>query len=139
VERSILVERKMRAHLIVIGPVTCQLIAKVPFPQHHDMVEALAPDRSDQPFNMSVSPRRTWHSRRIDPISRLNMTVLPRRAWRDRPVANAHSSQSARDRCTIGGVTIFGNLSGDPIGGRMSGDIGPDELSPTQMQDDQSI
>jgi hypothetical protein len=27
------------------------------FPQHHDMVEALASDRADQPFNMTVLPR----------------------------------------------------------------------------------
>jgi DNA-binding NarL/FixJ family response regulator len=52
-------------------------MAEVPFPQHHDMVEALASDRANQPFNM---------------------TVLPRRAWRDRPVANAHGSQPPGDR-----------------------------------------
>ena len=27
------------------------------FPQHHDMVEALASDRADQPFDMPVLPR----------------------------------------------------------------------------------
>jgi hypothetical protein len=46
-------------------------MAKVTFAEHHDMVEALAADRSNQPFNM---------------------TVLPRRPWCDRPVANAHCS-----------------------------------------------
>ena len=54
-------------------------------PQRHDMVQALASDRSDQPFNM---------------------TVLPRRTWRDRPISDAHGSQPACDRDTIGGVTI---------------------------------
>jgi hypothetical protein len=39
--------------------------------QHHDVVETLASDRSDQPFDM---------------------TVLPRRPRRDRPVANTHGS-----------------------------------------------
>ena len=97
------------------------------FSQRHDMIEALAPDRSDQPFNM---------------------TVLPRRAWRDRPIPDAHGSQPACDRDTIGGVTIadevawrlvpwegFGDLSGDPFGGRMCGHIDPDEPSPLQTQD----
>jgi hypothetical protein len=32
-------------------------MAEVPFPQHHDMVEALASHRADQPFNMTVLPR----------------------------------------------------------------------------------
>jgi hypothetical protein len=31
-------------------------MAEVPFPEHHDMVEALASDRVDQPFNMTVLP-----------------------------------------------------------------------------------
>ena len=95
------------------------------------MVEALAADRSDQPFNM---------------------TVLPRRAGRDWSVANTHGPQSARDRHTIGGVTVsdkiawrltprecFGNLLGDPLGGRICRHIGPDEPSPLQSQDDQRV
>jgi hypothetical protein len=133
-ERSILVQRKMRARGIVVGRVICQLMAKVPFAHHHDMVKALASDRSDQPFNM---------------------TVLPRRAWRDRPVSNAHGAQSACDRDTIGGVTVstvsdevawrlaprecFGDLSDDPLGGRTRRHIGPDEPSPLQSQDDQPV
>jgi hypothetical protein len=48
----------MRARGIVVGQVIGQQSAKVPFRQHHDMIEALAPDRSDQPFNMTVLPRR---------------------------------------------------------------------------------
>jgi hypothetical protein len=55
-ERRILVERKVRAHLIVVGGVIRQQMAEVPFAQHHDMVEALASDRADQPFNMTVLP-----------------------------------------------------------------------------------
>ena len=56
-ERSILVERKVRAHPIVVGGVVRQQMAEVPFPQHHDMVEALASDRADQPFDMPILPR----------------------------------------------------------------------------------
>ena len=55
-ERSVLVERKVRAHPIVVGGVIRQQMAEVPFPLHHDMVEALASDRADQPFNMTVLP-----------------------------------------------------------------------------------
>ena len=71
VERTILVKRKVRTRSIVAGAIFCQQMAKVTFAEHHDMVEALAADRSNQPFNM---------------------TVLPRRPWCDRPVANAHCS-----------------------------------------------
>ena len=80
------------------------------------------------------------------------MTVLPRRAWRDRPISNTHNSQPARDRHTIGGVAVtdkvawcliprerFSNLPGDPLGGWIRGHIGPDEPSPFQTQDDQSV
>jgi hypothetical protein len=56
-ERSILVERKMRAYSIIVGQVIGQQMANVHFPRRHDMVEALASDRSDQPFNMTVLPR----------------------------------------------------------------------------------
>src|SRR5271166_2362077 len=101
------------------------------FPQHHDMVEAFASDRSNQS---------------------LNMTVLPRRAGLDRPISNTHGSQSACDRDTAGGVTVsdevawpliprerFGDLSGDPIGGWICSHIGPGEPSPLQSQDDQPV
>jgi hypothetical protein len=56
-ERDILVKRKVRAHPIVVGGLIRQQMTEVPFPQHHDMVKALASDRADQPFNMTVLPR----------------------------------------------------------------------------------
>ena len=130
-ERGILVERKVRAHPIVVAGVIRQQMAEMPFPQHHDMVEALASDRADQPFNM---------------------TVLPWRAWRDRPVANAHGSQPPGDRGAIRSVAVtdevarclspwecFGDLSGDPLGGWICRHIGPDAPWPLQTQDDQPV
>ena len=57
VERRILVQRKMRADTIVVGQVSGQQLAEMPLAKHHDMVEALASDRSDQPFNMTILPR----------------------------------------------------------------------------------
>jgi hypothetical protein len=107
----------MPADTIVVGQVIGQEIAKMPLSQHHDTIEALAQDRSDQPFNM---------------------TVLPRRAWRDRPISNTHDSQPERDRHTIGGIEVtdaiarclipwerFGDLPADPFRGWMRGHIGP--------------
>jgi len=56
-ERRILVECKVCALPIVVGGVIIQQMTEVPFPQHHDMVEALASDRANQPFDMPVLPR----------------------------------------------------------------------------------
>ena len=61
-ERGILLERKVRAHTIVVGRVIRQQMAEMPFAQHHDVVEALAADRADQPFDMTVLPRRAWRA-----------------------------------------------------------------------------
>src|SRR5215468_7087548 len=130
-ERSILVERKVRAHPVVVGRVIRQQMTEVPFPQHHHMVETLASDRANQPFDMPV---------------------LPRCAWRDRPVANAHGLQPPGDRGAIRGVAVtdevarclipwegFGDLLGDPLGGWICCHIGPDEPSPLQTQDEQPV
>jgi len=56
-ERRILVECEVRAHPILVGGVIRQQMAEMPFPQHYDMVEALASDRANQPSNMTVLPR----------------------------------------------------------------------------------
>ena len=53
---SILVQCKMRARFVIVGAVFCQQMAQVTFAEHHDMVEALASDRSDQPFSMTILP-----------------------------------------------------------------------------------
>src|SRR5258706_9480827 len=75
------------------------------------MVDALASDRSDQPFGEAV---------------------LPRRAWGDGLVADAHGAQSVRDGSAIDAIPIadhvarrlsprecFGDLACDPVRGRM--------------------
>src|SRR5215471_9221371 len=83
-ERRILVERKVRAHAIVVGGVICQQMAEVSFPR---------------------SPNTTtWsrHSRRIEPISRSTWPFCQR----DRSVANAHGLQPPGDRGAIRGVAV---------------------------------
>ena len=42
VQWSVLAERNMRAHFVVVSAIICQQFAKVPFPEHHDMVEAFS-------------------------------------------------------------------------------------------------
>src|SRR5260221_12599211 len=53
--------------------------------QDNHMIDALAPDRSDQPFGKAI---------------------LPRRGWRGRLVPDAHGAQSACDDRTIDPIPV---------------------------------
>ena len=68
---SILRERNVSSRVIIIGHKFRKNLPKVLFVNHNQMISALAPDRSDQAFNMSV---------------------LPGRAERGRPISDAHRS-----------------------------------------------
>jgi hypothetical protein len=130
-QRSILVQRKMRARSVVVGGVVRKQPTKVPLTQYHDMVEALASDRSDEAFYLAVLP---WSSRG------------------DGPVSNAHRSQSSCDDSATGAITVtdqegrcllprkrFGDLPGHPRGGRVRCYVGPDEPAPLQGENYQRI
>src|SRR5213595_1557227 len=95
------------------------------------MVDALASDRSDQPFGKAV---------------------LPRRAWGDGLVADAHGAQSVRDGSAVDLISIpnqiarsliprkcLCDLACDPVRGRMGCDVDPDEVSAGQPNDDERI
>src|SRR6266576_7146389 len=95
------------------------------------MVDALASDRSNQPFGEAVLPRRTWG---------------------DRLVTDAHGTQSVRDGSAIDAIPItnqvarrlsprecFGDLACDPVRGRMGCDVDPDEVSARQPHDDEGV
>src|SRR5258707_11076081 len=66
----------MRSNAIVIGRIVFQNPAQMFLAQDNDVVQTLAPDRSDQPFGKAI---------------------LPRRSWCDRLVPNPHGAQSACD------------------------------------------
>ena len=68
IDRSVLVERPMSPQLIIISGILRQYPAQVRFAPNNRMVDALASDRTDQPFG----------------------AVLPRRARGDRLVTDAH-------------------------------------------------
>ncbi len=74
-EGGILVKRKVRAHPIVVGGVIRQQMAEVPFPQQHDMVEALASDRADQPLKHDRSATVTLPAALVlsGPLSRADI------------------------------------------------------------------
>ena len=99
--------------------------------QHDEMVHALTPDRSDQPFGKSI---------------------LPRRGWCSRLVPDAHGAQSARDNGTVNPITIANEvlrgivprkclryLTRNPFCGRICRDVDPDEVSAVEPNDDEGI
>jgi len=54
--RRILVQRQVGASLIVILLIRFEHVAKMAFAKDDDMVQAVPPDRADQPFRISVLP-----------------------------------------------------------------------------------
>src|SRR5947208_499680 len=62
IDRSVLVERPMSPQLIIISGIISGILrqypAQVRFAQNNHMVDALASDRTDQPFGEAVLPRR---------------------------------------------------------------------------------
>src|ERR1700682_152760 len=97
------------------------------FIQNDDMIDALASDRSDQPFGK---------------------TILPRRGWCGRPVPDAHGAQSARDDAAIDPVAIADEVARSLILGKCLRErathsavgfavtFDPDEVSAVQPDDD---
>src|SRR6478672_10183960 len=70
---------------VVILLVRAQHIPQMPLAEHDHMIEALASDRADQSFSV---------------------TVLPRRSWCCRSVANAHRANAARKCLAVDAVAI---------------------------------
>jgi hypothetical protein len=84
--RCILVQRKVRASIIVIFSVRSQQVAKMPLAEHNDMVKAIPSDRTDEPLRVSV---------------------LPWRSWCDRPVPNAHRANATDKDIAIDTIPIL--------------------------------
>src|SRR6266567_6272083 len=111
----------MRSDLVVIAGISSQDPAQMRLARDDNVVEALAPNRSDQPFGK---------------------TVLPRRRWCNGLVPNAHSVQSACNDGAIDAIPIANEvarrfnpreclryLARDPFGCRICCDVDPDQGS----------
>ena len=59
-DRSVLAQRQMSASLIIVGHIRSQDSPQVVFPEDDHVVEALPPDRADEPLNVSILPGRPW-------------------------------------------------------------------------------
>src|SRR5262249_39926503 len=67
--RCIFVQRPVGSDVVVIGNIGSQDPAQMGFASDDEMIETLAPDRSDQPFSEAILPRRS----RCDGLSRIPM------------------------------------------------------------------
>src|ERR1700675_3289050 len=119
--RRILVQGSMCSDAIVIVGVGFQDPTQMHLAQDNDVVHALTPDRSDQPFGKAN---------------------LPRRGWRGRLVPDAHGAQSACDDAAVDPIPIadevarsliprkcFRYLTCNPFCRRICCDVDPDEVS----------
>jgi hypothetical protein len=108
--------------VVVVG-IRGQDPAQVRCAQDHDVVQALSPDRTDQPFDMTILPRR------------------PRRSW---SIPNSHGRKTSHYSMAIRGVSVpnevlgrlipgegLGDLSGDPRRDRIGSDVDPLSLPKT--------
>ena len=56
-DRRIVLQRPMRSNAVVIGRIVFQNSAQMCLAQNDDVIQTLAPDRSDQPFGKAILPR----------------------------------------------------------------------------------
>src|SRR6202011_3102848 len=121
----------MCLNVVVIASIGSQDSAQMRLAQDNDVVQPLAPDRSDQPFGKAI---------------------LPRRGWCGRPVPDAHGAQSACDDAAIDPVAIADEgvrsliprkclryLTCNPFRRRICCDVDPDEVSAAESDDDEGI
>src|ERR1035437_7533245 len=101
----------MRPDFVVIRSVSLQDIAQVRFAEHDEVVECFAANRTDQPLNVPVLPRRAWRRRAISDPHCANASGV---RWTERAVAVANQMT----RRFVPGKGID-HLSRDPLGGRV--------------------
>ena len=93
-ERSVFPKREVRARAVVVSGISGQDAAQVTLAEHDEVVETLPPDRADQPFDVSVLPRRS------------------RSRW---PITDAHALEASGDDLTIDRIaTSMPSLSSSP-------------------------
>src|SRR5467141_2482377 len=129
--RRILVQIPMCSDGVVVMGVRFQNATQMRLAQDNHMIDALAPDRSDQPFGKAI---------------------LPRRGWCSGLVPDAHGTQAARDDNAIDSIPISDHiarshvprkslryLTCNPFGRGICCDVDPDEVSAVEPDDDEGI
>src|SRR5215207_2833917 len=106
-------------------------MTEVPFAKHDNMINALPSDRTDQPFRISV---------------------LPRRSGRGRSISDAHGANTPKQHLAIRSVAVMDKIArslvpsagldqlpGDPFRGRMCRGAQPQNPTPVMPQDEQAV
>jgi len=130
-DRRIFVQRPVRSDVVVIASISSQGSAQMRLAQDDEMVHALAPDGSDQPFGKAV---------------------LPRRGSCSRFVPDAHGAQSSCDDSAVDPIPIpdeilrgiiprkcLRYLTRNPLCRGVCCDIDPDQRSAVEPNDDGGI
>src|SRR6267378_1482206 len=121
----------MPTYLIVVGRVRAKQMAEMPLPEHDNMVQAIASDRTDRPFTISI---------------------LPRRSRRGRPIPNAHRPKAADEDVAVDRVAVtndvsrryfptigLGELARNPFSRWVRGHSQPQDLAAIEMQYQQPV
>src|SRR6266404_2216687 len=88
----------MRSDAVVIVSIGFQNPAQMCLAQNNDVIQTLAPGRSDQP---------------------LDKAILPRRGWCSGLVPHAHGAQSAYDDGAVDPFSISDHVTRTSVSGRM--------------------
>src|ERR1700716_4019292 len=92
----------MRSHAVVIVRIVFQNPTQIFLAQDNDVCQALAPDRSDQPFGKAVLPRR----------GRCNWLV-----------SDTHGTQSGRYDSSVDSISISDHIARSAIPRKSLGDL----------------
>ena len=105
--RRVLLQRAMRSGFVVIIGVSSQRSAQMRFARNDQMINALASDRPNQPFGISVLP---WRRRR------------------DWLVSDAHGPQPPPDDRAESAISVADEIAGRFVPGESLGDLTRDPL-----------
>src|ERR1700722_1438559 len=121
----------MSSNLVVIASIGFQDPTQMRLAQDNHMIDALTPDRSDQPFGKAI---------------------LPRRGWCSGLVPDAHGTQSARDDNAVDSIPISDHIAGSHVPGKRLGyltcnplrrrvgcDVNPDEISAIKAYNHEAV
>ena len=99
--------------------------------EDNDMIQAISPDRTDEPFGVSILPGDRAE------VGRSRMPMAPRRRIKAPPYAPIAITNDVSWR--LAATTSFGQLTGNPFSTRMRGHAGPQNFSPGMPQDEKPI
>ncbi len=127
--RRIFVQGQVRARFIVIGGIRGQNPPKMPRTEDQNMIQAVTPQRSNQPFRIWVLPGRTRRYWSVSDPHRPNPSLED---WTVCAVIVAHQI----GRCCLPRKGLD-NLLRQPLRGRMPGHGKPQQLSSSVADNDE--